>query len=72
MVHTKWWKRVLVVLIAQCQHPSPRRAPWYFHCRPLLCLSSLLLEMGLEESAHQAWKVVPLTALLLLRMVGLS
>ena len=39
MVHTKWRKRVLVVVIAQCQHPSPRRAPWYFHRRPLLCLN---------------------------------
>ena len=39
MVRTKWRKRVLVVLIAQCRHPSPRRAPWYFYCRPFLCLN---------------------------------
>ena len=39
MVHTRWRKRVLVVLIAQCRHPNPRRARWYFHRRPPLFLN---------------------------------
>ena len=43
MVQTKWQKRVLVVLIAQCQHPSPH-TPVLTHwlpCQPLPAVASL-------------------------------